>query len=427
VTSANVALTDRQIHSTRPTPVDRDGLMERLRLTLVSTASALLAIPAIIFVVLTVVGWPLVIVSVGIAFIAAAIPGAALLTRAHRALSGPLLGTDIAEQYEDTSGLNVFQRLPIWLRDPARWRNFAFCAFSATGGLALSLVPPVLLLGPLAHLAGLIIDGGTVWIVLVVGVDGPMVALWWILTPVLVKTRATVDRDILDVSRTKRLERRVEEVTASRSETLDHSAAEIRRIERDLHDGPQARIVSLGMNLGLAEQLVAQDPEAAKALLQDARESTVGALEELRSLVRGIHPPVLAERGLPGAIEALTLVVSIPVTLTDTLTGRPPAPVETAVYFGVAECLANAAKHATASRCWVRLSHTDDLLTAVVGDNGRGGADPEGNGLSGVSRRLAAFDGTISVESPDGGPTVVTMEVPCELSLPRTTPSSATD
>ena len=143
--------------------------------------------------------------------------------------------------------------------------------------------------------------------------------------------------------------------------------------------------------------------------------------------MRGIHPPVLAERGLDGAVRALALDPAGAVSVDVDLPGRPPAPVESAAYFAVAEVLANVAKHSGASTAWVRLTHRDGRLAVQVGDNGRGGADPSaGTGLRGIERRLAAFDGIMAVSSPPGGPTVVTMELPCELSSPRTSPSSGT-
>lgn len=418
----------RPIRSVRPMPVNRVRALERIRLTAVAAAYTLFSLPALVLAVLTVVGWPLVFVGgVGVVLVSLAVPGSALLARVHRRVSGALLGSEIEQRYADTSQRNLVTRVFVWLRDGARWRDFAHCAFSATGGFVLSLLPPALLLAPVVYVAGLVIGRGWVWVMLLVFAAGPLLVVWWLITPALMRAHALADRGILGGSRTEELERRVEQVTASRTETLDHSAAEIRRIERDLHDGAQARIVSLGMNLGLAEELVDQDPAAAAELLRDARESSASVLEELRSLVRGIHPPVLAERGLTDAIEALTLALGVPVTLAASLDGRPPAPVETAMYFAVAECLANTAKHARAGRCWIRLEHDDGVLRALVGDDGVGGADPAGSGLSGVRRRLAAFDGTMVVESPEGGPTTVTMEVPCALSSPRTTPSSETD
>jgi signal transduction histidine kinase len=181
------------------------------------------------------------------------------------------------------------------------------------------------------------------------------------------------------------------------------------------------------MSLGLAEDLFATDPDQARKLVAEARATTSAALGDLRSVVRGIHPPVLADRGIRGAVEALALDMAIPVTVTHDLAGRPPAPVESAVYFAIAECLANVGKHAEAQHAWVELHHFAGLLTAVVGDDGRGGADPaQGTGMRGVMRRLSAFDGTMRVSSPDRGPTLITLEVPCALSSPKTMPSSGT-
>jgi signal transduction histidine kinase len=252
-------------------------------------------------------------------------------------------------------------------------------------------------------------------------------ALWWWLAPVLGRVRALVDRSLLAPSRTEHLERRVQTLAESRAESVDFSAAELRRVERDLHDGAQARLVALGMSLGMAEQILDGDPEAAKQWLREARTTTTSALADLRTVVRGIHPPVLADRGLTGAVEALALDMPISVLVTTTLTGRPPAPVESAAYFAVAECLANVVRHSGARRAWVGLSHESGVLHIEVGDDGSGGASLDaGTGLAGVARRLAAFDGTLAVSSPAGGPTVVRMEVPCVLSSPRTSPSSGT-
>jgi signal transduction histidine kinase len=214
---------------------------------------------------------------------------------------------------------------------------------------------------------------------------------------------------------------------------VDVQAAELHRIERDLHDGAQARMVSLAMNLGLAEQLARRDPDAVVGLLAEARASALTAVDELRTVMSGIQPPVLSDRGLVGAIEALALDLSVPATVTAALPGRPPVPVESAVYLAVAECLANVVKHSHARTAWVTLRYTRDVLLVDVGDDGIGGAMigtgtvGAGTGLAGIVRRLELFDGTVVVHSPAGGPTEVSMEVPCELSSPKTTSSSATD
>jgi signal transduction histidine kinase len=216
--------------------------------------------------------------------------------------------------------------------------------------------------------------------------------------------------------RERELTARVGVLTQTRQTVVEIQEAELRRVERDLHDGAQARLVSLGMSLGLAEDLLDGDPVRARQLLGEARTSAGAALSDLRGLVRGIRPPVLADRGLEGAIRALVVSVPIPVEVTMNLPARGlPDPVETALYFAVAEMIANVVKHSDASHAWVRADHDWDTLAIVVGDDGRGGADPaRGTGMEGIEHRLAAFDGTMSVVSPGGGPTVVRMEVRCE-------------
>jgi signal transduction histidine kinase len=221
--------------------------------------------------------------------------------------------------------------------------------------------------------------------------------------------------------REQALASRVDVLTRTRRGALDTQATELRRIERDLHDGAQARLVSVAMSLGLAETLLETDPALLAELLAEARSTTLAALDDLRTVMQGIQPPVLADRGLEGAVRALALDVAVPVTVSGGLPGRAPAPVESAAYFTAAECLANVIKHSNATAAWVDLRHRDGVLSVVVGDNGCGGASIDGGtGLRGVIRRLESFDGTVEVSSPAGGPTTVTMEVPCELSSPKT-------
>ncbi len=419
------------IGSLSPKPVDGDTLVDRLRLTAVSLGYALAMAPALALAILSILCVPLGLVFVGFALAFAVVPATAWLTAGHRRVSGSLLGERITTEYADTTGTNLVTRPMRWLTDKARWRDVGFLWFSATGGFVMSLLPVALLTAPFTHLLGALIDGGTWWWLLVL-LDGPMLVAWWCATPALVRGRALAERNILGYGRVEQLERRVEEVAASRTETLDHSAAEVRRIERDLHDGAQARMAAVGMNVGLAEKLLTSDPSAAAELLREARETAVSALEDLRTVVRGIHPPVLADRGLAGAIEALTLPIPLPVTLSLDVPETLPAPVESAAYFAVAECLTNVVKHSGAGRAWVTATHDGALLRIVVGDDGVGGADPAGSGLAGVAARVGAFDGTMSVDSPVGGPTVVTLEVPWQSdrspgsgpSSPRTRPSS---
>jgi signal transduction histidine kinase len=214
-----------------------------------------------------------------------------------------------------------------------------------------------------------------------------------------------------------RLGNRVRELEEIRADLTETQAAELERIERGLHDGAQARMVALGMSMQAAEHLVDKNPDAAKALLAEARKSSIAALAELRSLVRGINPPVLVERGLFDAVRALALDAAVEVTVTGSLPGRAERPVESAVYFAVAELLANVAKHAHASSVTVDLGYAARLLTATVTDDGVGGASPgSGSGLAGLERRARAFGGTLTIDSPAGGPTTITVTVPCELS-----------
>ncbi len=226
--------------------------------------------------------------------------------------------------------------------------------------------------------------------------------------------------------REQELADRVNVLARTRSGALDVQAAELKRIERDLHDGAQARMVSLAMNLGLASELLDSDPAAAAELLTEARATTLSALAELRTVMEGIQPPVLSDRGLVGAVQALALDLALPVTVTATMPGRLDPAVESAVYFSIAEALANVLKHSHATSASVTLDHRAGVLTVVVGDNGVGGASmTAGRGLSGIARRLEVFDGTLTVSSPAGGPTSVTVEVPCALSSPKTSSSSA--
>ena len=328
--------------------------------------------------------------------------------------------------------------------DPATWRDLAWLVPGAIVGFSLGAISVAvslyglegLTLTPLWIWLGTGWYGyGVSWPIESVG-DGLLClpqgavilagGLW--VAPWLRRIDARFARLFLGPTRATELRLRVTQLTVTRADTVDAQAAELRRIERDLHDGAQARLVSLGMMIGLAEELVDQDPAATRKLLAEARVASSTALVELRHLVRGIHPPVLAERGLDGAVRALALSLPVPITVDIDLPGRPDTPVESAAYFAVAEALANMSRHSGAHTGSVSMRHADGALTMVVADDGAGAADPAaGTGLRGIQRRLAAFDGTMALSSPPGGPTVITMELPCVLSSPRITPSSATD
>jgi signal transduction histidine kinase len=352
----------------------------------------------------------------------------------HRLWATRVLGIPIARPYRPapTEGW-WFAKIRGFLTDRATWRDVAWLLVNATVGLALCVLPVSLLLsvgwylvlpllfavtpaGTLDTNYGLFrIDSvGTAFITYAFAVVS--FGLFVGLTRPIMGAYARLSRTLLAPVQTEALAKRVEQLTESRADTVDTQAAELRRIERDLHDGAQARLVSLGMSLGMAEEVLASNPQAAQSLLAEARESTGLALAELRDLVRGIHPPVLADRGLDGAVRALAMASALPVEVTVDLLGRPPAPVESAVYFAVAETLTNSAKHSGATSAWIRITYADGRLGVMVGDDGRGGANQDnGGGLHGIERRLAAFDGTMMLASPVGGPTIVTMELPCEL------------
>jgi signal transduction histidine kinase len=225
----------------------------------------------------------------------------------------------------------------------------------------------------------------------------------------------------LTVAPNAELARRVQRLTETRTAAVDTAATDLRRLERNLHDGAQARLVALGMSLREAERLIPTSPDVAAVLIAGARQTSAKALTELRELVRGVHPPVLADRGLGDAVRALALDVPLNVETAVELPGRLPDPVESACYFAVAEILTNIAKHAGARHAQVRIEHSRRMLRIEVSDDGVGGADAaKGTGLAGIERRLAVLDGILAVSSPLGGPTMVVLEVPCALSSPKT-------
>jgi signal transduction histidine kinase len=310
----------------------------------------------------------------------AAVPAATRVVRAyadaHRRRAWDWSRMRVDRPYRGDASTSGWRSL---IDDPATWRDLAFTLIMMPVGMVFGLLP-LCLLGN--AVLGLIV-APFVW-----AFSGSQSPYW----PIAVSTGR---------------------LRASRAEIVDASAAELRRIERDLHDGAQARLVALGMTIGLAEQLLRTDPDAAAALLAEAHDTNGQALRDLRDLVRGIHPPVLSDRGLDGAIRALAAAMPLSVVVDIELCRDLEAPLSAAVHFAVAEALTNVAKHSGATQARV---HVRDgaRLTATVGDNGHGGADlRDGGGLAGLRRRLDAFDGTLQVTSPRGGPTVIAMELPC--------------
>ncbi|MER7346443.1 histidine kinase [Streptomyces aurantiacus] len=266
-------------------------------------------------------------------------------------------------------------------------------------------------------------DPATATLAGVVGALCLPLSVFWA-APRALNAHARYLRTLLAPSEAELLAARVEHLKSTRTDAVDTQLSEIRRIERDLHDGAQARLVAMGMTLNAAEHLLESNPDAVRELLVEARQSSTAALKELRDLVKGIHPPVLADRGLGDAVRSLAMISPLKTEVVIDLPARPEPPAESAMYFAVSELLTNAAKHAEAERCWIDLRYEAGALRGSVADDGRGGADVSaGTGLRGVERRLAHFDGVLAVNSPPGGPTLLTMELPCELSSPKTTSS----
>jgi signal transduction histidine kinase len=345
------------------------------------------------------------------------------LADVHRREAGSVLGVRLTGSYTSEPGW-AWRDLVACLRDQQNGRDAVWLVVHGIGGVIVFWVGYMLA----AVVSGAVIASKGPLSVFTLSVVVSAAVVWWTV-PWVVRGFALLARVLLAPSDAA-LAKRVVQLTESRAATVDAQAAELRRIERDLHDGAQARLAAVGMTLGLAAQALHTDTRRAGELLEEARADAGRALAELRDLVRGIHPPVLADRGLAGGLEAAALLCPVPVAVCVELPARPAAPVESALYFTATEVLANVGRHAQATRAWLRAWYADGVLSVVVADDGRGGADPSrGTGLRGIERRLAAFDGTLRVASPPGGPTEITMELPCVLSgpsSPRTTSSSAT-
>lgn len=358
---------------------------------------------------------------------------------------GLLLRRKVFTSYEMAVQMQHAGRL---IQDPATWRDLAWLLLNPLVALALFAVPIAVGLYGLAALAGSAVAvllfgatrpaptglaetfwhptaalGGLVWLAIPAGlllIGAYLATTWWSL-----RCHGRWSAWLLRPTARARLAQRVHELTVTRTHATDTGAAELRRIERDLHDGAQARMVAVGITLRTAERVLDDDPATARRLVAEARATSAAALRDLRALVRGIHPPVLAERGLVDAVRAVALDTPVGVAVHADVPGEPEPPVAAAVYFAVCELLANAAKHAHPARIDITMTHSGGVLRVLLRDDGRGGADPaSGSGLRGVTQRLATFDGTLVIDSPAGGPTTATLELPCALSSPRTSTSS---
>lgn len=371
-----------------------------------------------------------VVAGSAILILPAVVPFIRKLANEERRQAGRRLGRPVSVPYRPFPG-RWDKDIATMLADPATWRDLAWLAAQTVLGSTLTVIGLSLwagaLIGPFMPLIRALAPSSNTLISypfpvtsmplafapipfsIVLGVLAFWVCRWapW--------PQARLAAWLLAPTEHARLTARVARLHETRTEATDARAAELRRIERDLHDGAQARLVRLAMSLGMAEEEITDHPETARQLVAEARDSAGKALSELRDLVRGIHPPVLADRGLVGGIEALALASAAPVEVDVQLRRRLPAPVESALYFVVAEALANIAKHADASWAFIRLWEGDHgKIHLLIHDDGRGGANPEsGSGLRGIERRLAVFDGQLTIKSPRGGPTELFIELRC--------------
>jgi signal transduction histidine kinase len=381
----------------------------------------------------------LLITFVGVPLLAVVLAGSRGLGRLERARARALLRTPVAEP-EPVRALQRRPGLLGWagalMRSGTSWRSllyavlhfpWAVLSFCVTvtcwvQGWALLLYPawrwvfPAFTDQPGLELWG---DGhGHAWyldsasdLLAASGVGLVLV----LLTPWLVRGLTQVDRLlVLSLLGPSRMATRMWQLESDRGTVVDTAAADLRRIERDLHDGAQARLVALAMDLGLAKEKLLEDPETAARMVDEAHGEVKRALQELRDLARGIHPAILTDRGLGPALSAVAARCTVPVTVSCDLDERPAAAVEGIAYFTASELLQNISKHARATRAAVEIWRTHDRLLLQVTDDGRGGADPTtaGGGLAGLAERLDAVDGLLAVRSPTGGPTTITAELP---------------
>ncbi|MFE4970398.1 sensor histidine kinase [Streptomyces sp. NPDC056660] len=419
------------------TNTNSGGFRGRAREVLLAAVRGLvlaLVMPAISILcsVLTAVSVALIPIGVGIVTTPRILEAVRDVADVRRRLAHEWCGVRIPSAYRPVpANASPWTRTLALLQDPQVGRDVLWLLVDMTAGFVTALLPAVLVFYPFEGFAvaaglwrvlgdgywyGFVPVSGQATAFAAAGLGAVILVAAFRYAPALLTVHFNLTRAVLDTGQGELVER-VRVLTETRKDAVDTSAAELRRIERDLHDGAQARLVAMGMDLGTIEMLLDKDPEKARQLLAQARRASVEALGELRDLVRGIHPPVLAERGLGDAVRALALRLPVPTEVTVDLPGRADAPVESAAYFAVSEVLTNAVKHAGADRIWVDLHHREGMLRISVTDHGRGGAViGAGSGLAGVERRLGTFDGVLAVSSPAGGPTMVTMEIPCALS-----------
>ncbi|WP_327235013.1 sensor domain-containing protein [Streptomyces sp. NBC_01317] len=381
----------------RPPPVrfafERQTWKEIAHL-LANLPSSLVGFVYVVFTVST--GAGLSVTVIGLPWLVLGLSGARLLGRGERARARKLLGLRIDEPSRlvargrgrgpgpGQSG-GFFARLWTGLSDPVAWRTVLY---------EFIRLP---------------------WSVVTFSVTLVGLFVFWPVLPFVARGLTNVDRAMVRglLSPSDELERRIAELESDRGVVVDTAAADLRRIERDLHDGAQARLVALAMGLGLAKEKLLEDPDAAAVMVDEAHGEVKLALQELRDLARGIHPAILTDRGLDAALSSIASRCTVPVKVTVDLAERPAAAIEGIAYFTASELLQNVSKHSAARTASVDVWRSQERLLIQVTDDGRGGATLDGGtGMSGLAERLGAVDGLFVLDSPVGGPTTVTAELP---------------
>ncbi|MER6243066.1 sensor histidine kinase [Streptomyces griseorubiginosus] len=335
-------------------------------------------------------GFWLTVTVIGFPLLAAGLLGARQLGKLERARARALLGVRVDEPsplpWRTRKGGNgFFAQLWLGVKDPVGWRTVLYDFIRLP------------------------------WGVLTFTITLTSLFVLWPVLPFIARGLADVDRAMVRglLSPSDELERRIAELESDRGVVVDTAAADLRRIERDLHDGAQARLVNLAMGLGLAKEKLLEDPEYAQAMVAEAHGEVKLALQELRDLARGIHPAVLTDRGLDAALSSVASRCTVPVKVTADLDARPVQAIEGIAYFTVSELLQNISKHSGARSASVDVWRAENRLLIQVWDDGRGGARLDGGtGMRGLAERLDAVDGLFVIDSPPGGPTVVTAELP---------------
>jgi len=408
----------------------RDGGPATLR----GGALAVVAVTELVMFVVVVTAGSLIGVGVGLFMLPPAVLLMRHLTDRVRASAAAWSGVRIASPYlPEPAGSSALRRCHHLLGDRANWRDALWLLVDSSLGILLTLTPLLLILHGIRGLTMPFLvgteaaewlgswyvvipvdDQPTAWFAAILGLAHFPLALWS--APHLLKLHARLAATLLAPTEVTRLTNRVQHLAESRDDAVGSQATELRRIERDLHDGAQTHLVAMGMTLDAAMRVLDSHPEAARSLMDEAKNSSAKALQQLRDLVRGIQPPVLVDRGIADAIRTLAIENPLRIETTIDLPGRPSLAVETAAYFSVSEVLNNAMKHSGAQSGAINVHHEFGRLVINISDNGRGGANTEGGtGLRGIEKRLAPLDGFITILSPLGGPTMVTIEIPCGL------------